>query len=63
MADVFDALMSPRPYKKPWTLDETVDEIRRSAGSHFDPDLARIFADDVIPASEDLLALYEPQVA
>ena len=63
VADVFDALMSPRPYKKPWTLDQAVDEIRKSGGSHFDPDLARIFTDDVIPESEDLLALYEPQIA
>lgn len=60
VADVFDALMSPRPYKKPWTLDQAVDEIRNSAGSHFDPDLARLFADDVIPVSEDLLAMYQP---
>jgi response regulator RpfG family c-di-GMP phosphodiesterase len=60
VADVFDALMSPRPYKKPWTLDQAVEEIRKCGGSHFDPDLARVFADDVIPESEDLLALYEP---
>lgn len=58
VADVFDALMSPRPYKKAWTLDQAVEEIRASAGKHFDPDLARLFADDVIPQSDDLLALY-----
>lgn len=63
VCDVFDALMSPRPYKEPWTLDRAVDEIRNSAGKHFDPDLARIFADDVIPDSADLLALYDPQHA
>ena len=63
VADVFDALMSPRPYKKPWTLDQAVDEIKKSGGSHFDPDLARVFADEVIPDSPDLLALYEPQPA
>ncbi len=37
VADVFDALTSSRPYKKPWPVDEAVNYIRDNAGSHFDP--------------------------
>jgi len=37
LADVFDALTSVRPYKRAWSLDETVDYIRKERGRHFDP--------------------------
>jgi putative two-component system response regulator len=37
VADVFDALLSTRPYKEAWTLEETVAEVRAQIGRHFDP--------------------------
>lgn len=37
VADVFDALMSLRPYKKPWTITAARDHIERERGKHFDP--------------------------
>ena len=37
VADVFDALTSARPYKKPWTNEEAADLIKSEAGRHFDP--------------------------
>jgi len=40
IADVFDALLSERPYKKPWTIDAALALIEEEAGSHFDPKLA-----------------------
>ncbi len=43
LCDVFDALMSRRPYKEPWTLDDTLREIDRRVGTHFDPDLVAAF--------------------
>jgi len=43
IADVFDALSSARPYKRPWSLDEAFDYVEKHAGSHFDPDLVAIF--------------------
>jgi hypothetical protein len=39
IADVFDALVSPRCYKKPWSFADAVDLLRREAGEHFDPRL------------------------
>lgn len=37
IADVYDALISKRPYKKPFTHDEAMEIIRESSGTHFDP--------------------------
>jgi len=43
VVDVFDALMSTRPYKGPWQLDVAVSEIERGSGSHFDPRVVAAF--------------------
>ena len=43
VCDVYDALVSERPYKKAWTSDEALAEIEKCAGSHFDPHLAETF--------------------
>lgn len=37
VADVFDALTSARPYKKPWETDRARDFLIQHSGSHFDP--------------------------
>jgi HD-GYP domain-containing protein (c-di-GMP phosphodiesterase class II) len=43
LADVFDALCSPRVYKKSWTTDEVIAEIKLQAGKQFDPFLVECF--------------------
>lgn len=43
IADVYDALRSPRPYKKPWRHADAVAHIRDQAGKHFDPELVELF--------------------
>ena len=43
VCDVYDALVSKRPYKEPWTPEDALAEIERSAGSHFDPAVAEAF--------------------
>ncbi|GAM10910.1 putative protein [Geobacter sp. OR-1] len=45
VADVFDALTSKRPYKEPFSFDVSVGILKETTGSHFDPDIARIFLD------------------
>ncbi|KAF1017268.1 MAG: Cyclic di-GMP phosphodiesterase response regulator RpfG [Stenotrophomonas maltophilia] len=37
VADVFDALISPRPYKEAWTLDATLAYLYAQCGRLFDP--------------------------
>ena len=43
VADVFDALTTARPYKKPWSVEEATIYVNANAGSHFDPALVKIF--------------------
>ena len=43
LADVFDALVSRRAYKKPWPPDEVYKEIVSQRGKHFDPDVVDAF--------------------
>ncbi len=43
VADVFDALVSTRSYKKPFSFEAAMDIIREGAGSHFDPLVAQAF--------------------
>jgi two-component system response regulator RpfG len=37
LADVFDALISERPYKPAWSHDDTVAYVRENSGKLFDP--------------------------
>jgi HD-GYP domain-containing protein (c-di-GMP phosphodiesterase class II) len=43
VCDVYDALVSDRPYKSAWTVDSALDELRRLAGHHMDPRLVGLF--------------------
>jgi response regulator RpfG family c-di-GMP phosphodiesterase len=43
VVDVFDALMSRRPYKAPWLLNDAEANIEAAAGSQFDPDVVAAF--------------------
>lgn len=45
--DVYDALISKRPYKDPWPEDKALEEIRRLSGSAFDPELVSLFFDNL----------------
>jgi putative two-component system response regulator len=37
IADVYDALVSERPYKKPFTHEEAIAIIQADSDKHFDP--------------------------
>jgi len=43
IADVYDALVSERPYKKPFTTAEAARIITESSGKQFDPALINVF--------------------
>jgi putative two-component system response regulator len=43
VCDVYDALVSARPYKDAWTVDDAIEEIRLQSGRHFDPRLVELF--------------------
>ncbi len=57
VSDVFDALMSERPYKKPWTLQQSLDYLKQEKGQHFDPDCVDAFfarLDQIVDIQETL---------
>ena len=43
VADVFDALVSRRSYKDPFTVDQAFEIIRNDSGTHFDPLIVQAF--------------------
>ncbi|WP_306602736.1 HD-GYP domain-containing protein [Azonexus sp.] len=43
VADVFDALRSERPYKKPMSFDAAISIIKQDTGSHFDASVVDAF--------------------
>ena len=57
VADVYDALISARPYKKPFTHEAAVELIAKGANAHFDPDVVAAFvelADEFRGIAEEL---------
>ena len=45
VADVFDALTSKRPYKKPFSLEQSLNIIKKDTRTHFDKDVVKAFED------------------
>lgn len=43
VVDVWDALRSDRPYRPAWSKEEAIAFIRSETGSHFDPEVAKLF--------------------
>jgi len=43
LADVYDALVSKRVYKDPFSHEETVRMISEGSGTHFDPVMVEYF--------------------
>jgi HD-GYP domain-containing protein (c-di-GMP phosphodiesterase class II) len=43
LVDVWDALLSDRPYRKAWTREQTTEHIRARSGIHFDPRVVECF--------------------
>ncbi len=45
VADAFDAMTSSRSYKRPMSIHDSMIELERCAGTHFDPSIVHIFLD------------------
>lgn len=48
IADAYDAMTCDRPYRKALSPTAAAAEIRKNAGTQFDPDLARIFIEKLL---------------
>jgi len=49
VADVFDALTSPRPYKPAWTVEAALDWMQQQKGQHFEPALIDLLQQQLEP--------------
>ncbi len=58
IADVFDALMTRRPYKEAWPLEEVIVAVQDGSGAHFEPRLVQAF-NAILPRILDLKALWD----
>ncbi|MFA5802281.1 MAG: HD domain-containing phosphohydrolase [Thermoleophilia bacterium] len=47
VADAYDAMTSPRPYRPPMSQRQAFDTLRREAGKQWDPDVVRAFLEIV----------------
>jgi HD-GYP domain-containing protein (c-di-GMP phosphodiesterase class II) len=45
LADVYDALISNRPYRSAWSKQDAVQYIEGQSGTHFDPRIVPEFLD------------------
>ena len=43
VADVYDTLVTDRPYRKAWSMEKALEELRRVAGTQLDPALVNCF--------------------
>ena len=59
ITDVFDALMSPRPYKRPWDIDRALAYIAEHSGTQFDPDCVDAF----VRCERAIREIYRPKSA
>jgi CRP-like cAMP-binding protein len=54
ICDVFDALISERPYKPAWSIPDALAEIAAMSGTAFEPRLAELFLAEVAPGIENV---------
>jgi len=52
ICDAYNAMTEGRPYRAPMSSEAAVEELQRGAGTQFDPELVRCFAEKVVPALE-----------
>jgi diguanylate cyclase (GGDEF)-like protein len=50
VTDAYDAMTSPRPYREQLSMEEAIKEIKRCAGTQFDPKVVEQFCNIIVPA-------------
>ncbi|MCX6011739.1 MAG: diguanylate cyclase, partial [Chloroflexi bacterium] len=57
IADAYDAMTSPRPYREQLPLQSALEELRRCAGTQFDPELVELFCTLIESATSSRLEI------
>jgi two-component system response regulator RpfG len=63
VADVYDALVSERPYKNAWSIDAALDYMESHSGKHFDPDALHAFIEQLDTVSKIQSILCDTPIA
>ncbi|CAH6815356.1 HD-GYP domain-containing protein [Vibrio chagasii] len=58
ICDVFDALISKRPYKEPWPKGDAISFIKSQSGKMFDPELVSVF----VQKQNDMYSFYQGKI-
>ncbi|MCG2576706.1 bacteriohemerythrin [Dechloromonas sp. XY25] len=61
LADVFDALTSIRPYKRPWPMEDAIAYLHKESGTYFDPAVVAAF-DRALPEISRIRELYRDDI-
>ncbi len=59
-ADSFDAMVTTREYKRTFTMEEAAQELRKGAGTHFDPQIANIFC-KILEEEYNVIGAHKPE--
>ncbi len=57
ISDVFDALTTARPYKRAWSVDDAMSELKRETGKHFEPIMVELFQEN-LPEIIEIITRY-----
>jgi len=60
VVDSFDAMVTTREYKRTFTMEEAAQELRKEAGTHFDPQIVNIFC-KILEEEYDVIGAYKPE--
>lgn len=52
VVDAYAAMTEDRPYRKALSREEAIGELRRCSGKQFDPDIVRVFINEILPRIE-----------
>jgi len=61
LCDVFDALMTKRPYKEAWIMEDTLKEIEKGANTLFEASLVKDFL-EILPQIKHIREKYNDQI-
>ncbi|HEY6730206.1 MAG TPA: diguanylate cyclase [Solirubrobacterales bacterium] len=63
ICDAYNAMTEGRPYRAPMSSEQALEELRRTAGTQFDPDLVKTFAEKVVPALDTVGSCPQPSTS
>lgn len=60
VVDSFDAMVTTREYKRTFTMEEAAQELRKGAGTHFDPQIVNIFC-KILEEDYNVIGAHKPE--